>query len=102
MKTIPEETVAKLNRETSQIAWSELQEFYQQDAVIVAAPHVDLVLAAAAMAEDDTVSVARWLKDGGLLKASQAQHEAWLQEEAKVWAVVVAPWVLVQGERAEK
>lgn len=100
MKSLSQETLTKLNRETSTIAWRELQAFYQQGDVLVAAPGLDLVAAAAAMVEDDTVSVAHWLKDGELVKASAAQNAVWLESDATVWAVVVAPWVLVQGERS--
>lgn len=100
MKKLSQESLAKLNRETSTIAWRELQAFYQRGDVLVASPDLDLVAAAAAMVEDDTVSVARWLKDGDLIKASPAQNDAWLEHDATVWAVVVAPWVLVQGERS--
>lgn len=100
MTSVSQDTLKKLNRETSTIAWGELQAFYQQGDVLVAAPELDLVAVAAAMVEDDTASVARWLKDGQLLKASAAQNAAWLAEGASVWAVVVAPWVVVQGQRS--
>ena len=97
-----DELLQRLNRETSVIAWQELQPFYDQDAVIVVSPEMDLVRVAVAMAEDDTSTVSAWLNAGQIQKISAAQHRHWQDSEARVWAVVVAPWVLVQGRQSEQ
>ncbi len=62
--------------------------------------HPDLVAVAAAMAEDDTASVAGWLQQGQLQKADEALDTALTTAAEEVWAVVVAPWVLVQAQRS--
>lgn len=99
MKVIPQHVTDKLNRETSRIAWRELQSFYSQGAVLVVAPGMDLVAVAAAVAEDDTERVGAWLDSGDLVRAQAEQDARWTEHDAQLWAVVVAPWVLVQQHR---
>lgn len=90
----------KLNRETSRILWKDLQRFYAQGAVLVVEPGLDLITAAAAVANDDAAAVASWMKGEQLKKATEEVALNWLAEDCEVWAVVVAPWVLVQKERS--
>ena len=93
------ELMLKLNRETSRILWTELQRFYAQGAVLVA-PELDLIATAAAVANDDAAAVSTWMKDNLLQKATEELAMTWLAENCEVWAVVVAPWVLVQQDRS--
>ena len=92
---------AKLLSETASITWEELQPFFARGALLWVAGDFDLITAAQAVAEDDRTQVATWLGEGrmGRLEAEQAQD--WLARDPSLWAVVVAPWVLVQ-ERASK
>lgn len=94
------DVMVKLNRETSRILWKDLQRFYAQGAVLVVAPELDLVVTATAVANDDAAAVSAWMKSDQLTKASEDLAISWLNENCEVWAVVVAPWVLVQRERA--
>ena len=93
------ELMMKLNRETSKIDWQALQRFYAQGAVLVVAAELDLVATAAAFAEDNAKQIAGLLEAGLLQKASESEAMTWLADKCEVWAVVVAPWVLVQRER---
>lgn len=90
---------AKLLGETAPIGWDELQPFFARGALMRVAGELDLVGVALAVAEDDGASVSTWMRDGkvGRLEADQAQD--WHDRRPLLWAVVVAPWVLVQ-ERA--
>ena len=99
MTELPSELMSKLNRETSKIDWQALQRFYAQGAVLVLAAELDLVATAAALAEDNAPYIADLLEKGLLQKADEAQAKAWLADKSEVWAVVVAPWVVVQPER---
>jgi len=92
---------AKLLGETASITWQELQPFFARGALLRVAGDFDLIEAAQAVALDDRETVARWLAKGhiGKLEADEAQD--WLERDPTLWAVVVAPWVLVQ-ERADK
>ncbi|MDF3931763.1 DUF2288 domain-containing protein [Pseudomonas citronellolis] len=92
---------AKLLGETAQISWQELQPFFARGALLRVADGVDLIEAAQAVAEDDREKVAAWLAAGNLAKVDEAAAQDFLDRDPSLWAVVVAPWVLVQ-ERAEK
>lgn len=90
---------AKLNTETSQIAWQELLRYFAGGFVIVVDDSLDLVDVAARFAIDDKVMVAQWLDDGKISKVNDAQATAWLEADAMLWAVVTRPWVLVQENK---
>ena len=87
---------AKLNLETSQIAWKELQRYYAAGMVIVVSDDLDLVDVAASVANDDAAAVSRWMSEARVARVSDVQATAWLEADAALWAVVVKPWILVQ------
>ncbi|MBY0576041.1 MAG: DUF2288 domain-containing protein [Gallionellaceae bacterium] len=87
---------AKVNLETSQIAWKELQRFFASGAALFVAPELDLVEVAFQMSEDNVTQIQQWAASGKLGKVSDEQARAWIETGAMVWAVVVSPYVLVQ------
>lgn len=87
---------AKLNLETAQLAWSELERHFARGDVIKVAVGVDLIDAALHIAENDAATVEVWLADGRIARAELADAEDWHARQPMFWAVVVAPWVLVQ------
>ena len=87
---------ARLNLETSQIAWKELQRYYAAGMVIAVSDDLDLVDVAASVAGDDTAAVAQWMSETRVARVSDVQASAWLEADAALWAVVVKPWILVQ------
>lgn len=86
----------KLNRETAKIEWQALEAHHQQGAVIIVDLNLDLITVAMAFAEDKRESVERWLKNGDVEKVSESTATTWSESKTELWAVVVAPWVLVQ------
>jgi len=86
----------KLNLETARVRWSEMQRHFARGSVIVVAPELDLVEVAARMAEDDAPSLRTWMQSRQVMRASDTQARSWSRSDAWLWAVVVAPWVLVQ------
>lgn len=94
-----ESLFTKLNRETARIHWHELQRFYAQGAVLEVSPGLDLIAVATAMAEDDAAQIKAYLTRGDLSRVEQVRAEEWLASDPQLWAVVVAPWVLVQTAR---
>ena len=90
------ELIHKLNRETAKIGWSELQRFYAQGLVIAVAEGVDLIKVARSFANDDSPQVEAWLATGSVARVVDDQAARWLAAGQVLWAVVVAPWVLVQ------
>lgn len=91
---------AKLLGETAAITWQELQPFFARGALLWVQGTQDLVAVAQAVAENDQGQVAAWLQAGVLSKVDEACAQDLLARDPRLWAVVVAPWVLVQ-ERAE-
>ncbi|HEX7649017.1 MAG TPA: DUF2288 domain-containing protein [Noviherbaspirillum sp.] len=87
---------AKINGETARMRWEELERFFASGAVIAVAPMLDLVEVALRIANDDKDAVARWMNEGNVGRATDAQAAAWHEENTELWAVVVKPWVLVQ------
>lgn len=90
---------AKLLGETARISWQELQPFFARGALLRVAPGEDLVAIAEGLAEDDRERVAAWLAGGELCKVEAEHAQDFLARDPQLWAVVVAPWVVIQ-ERA--
>ncbi|MDO8464702.1 MAG: DUF2288 domain-containing protein [Gallionella sp.] len=90
---------AKLNLETSKIAWKELQRFFANGTALAVSADLDLVEVAFQMSEDNVAQIQQWATAGKLGKVSDEQAGEWLADDVSVWAVVVSPWVLVQPVR---
>lgn len=87
---------AKVNLETAQIAWKELQRFFAGGVALMVSLDLDLVEVAFQISRDNVELIRQWAEAGKLLKVSDTQAASWFEEDALVWAVVVSPWVLVQ------
>ncbi len=87
---------AKVNLETSRIAWKELQRFFASGAALAVSSKLDLIEVAYQMSADNKAQVAQWLQEGALAKVADEQAAAWYEADADMWAVVISPWVLVQ------
>jgi len=86
----------KLNRETSKIAWKELQRFFASGAALVVADDLDLVEVALELSRDNAARIREWMAAEKFGKVSDEQAAVWHGSDALLWAVVVSPWVLVQ------
>lgn len=87
---------AKLNLETAQLQWSELERHFARGDVIKVAAGTDLVEAALQIAENNAATVQEWLASGRIARADMPDAEDWHARKPAFWAVVVAPWVLIQ------
>jgi hypothetical protein len=65
--------------------------------VVNVATELDLIEVATAMAADDKVQFIHWLETGQVAKADSDDAIRWNESRAEFWAVVVAPWVVVQA-----
>ena len=99
MSEQPSTLYAKLLGETAPITWQELQPFFARGALLWVDGQEDLIAVAEAIADNRRDVVAAWLDSGRVAVLGDAQAEDLLQRDPSLWAVVVAPWVLVQ-ERA--
>jgi len=89
---------ARINAETAQIPWRELQRFFAQGHAIYVAPELDLVDVALQMQRDNRPAIESWLGSAHLAPVSDAQALDWFENDAIHWCVVVKPWVLVQPD----
>jgi hypothetical protein len=102
-QTTPEQKDAllrdRLNRETARVAWTELQRQYAAGNVVYVASGLDLVEIAVRLANDDKDVLAGLIAQQRVGKVTDAQAAGWLDAGAALWAVVVAPFVLVSPSR---
>ncbi|MBJ6136554.1 MULTISPECIES: DUF2288 domain-containing protein [Marinobacter] len=98
----PDELKAKLNLETSRIHWHELQTYYARGHVVRVEPELDLLEVAAELTADNKAQFEQWLAAGSVGDVSPDLARAWYEKNSELWAVVVAPWVLVQDRSANK
>lgn len=97
-----DEIKTRLNLETSRIAWRELQTYYARGHVVRVVPELDLLDVAAELTADNKAQFQHWMSQGQVGEVSPDLARAWYDREAELWAVVVAPWVLVQDRDDQK
>ena len=85
-----------IHGQTSKIAWRELARFFAGGKVLLVDKSLNLVEVAAAVSSDDTQAVSQWMDANQLATVSDEQALYWHQKDEHLWAVVTAPWVLVQ------
>jgi hypothetical protein len=90
----------KINRETARINWSELERHFAHGVVVWVSHELDLVEVALRIAHDDKEHVTRWMSEGKVAKVSDTQASDWQGRDARLWASVVSPFVLVQEDKA--
>ncbi len=93
---MPEGALAKLNRETSKIAWDELLPFFATGLAVYVSHKLDLIQVARVLSNDDKQQFEEWIKTGLVANVSDEQAGAWHESKVVMWAVVIKPWVLVQ------
>lgn len=86
----------RLNRETARINWHELQPHFARGTTVFVAPDLDLVEVACQFADDNAVEIQRLMTAQRVGRVTEQQALEWAQSGQEMWAVVVAPWVLVQ------
>ena len=86
----------KLNQDTAKIKWGALHEHQQVECVIAVSIDLDLIDVACEFTLDNHSQVKAWMEQAQVKKVSDEQARQWSTEERELWAVVVAPWILVQ------
>lgn len=89
----------KLNIDTAKINWGALHEHQQKECVIAVSTGLDLIDVACEFTFDNIDQVKAWLEQAQITKVSGEQAQQWKLEDRELWAVVVAPWVLVQEQK---
>jgi hypothetical protein len=92
----------RLNTETGKLSWAELAPHFARGVVVRVAPELDLIAVAESVVRDDHAQFRSWLESGAIARACDEDARTWESEQPVFWAVVTAPWVLVQPiERGE-
>ena len=86
----------KLNQETGKINWLELQRHFARGIVIVVDPDLDLVKIAEQVSEDQGEIIKSLLDAAKISHATDEDAIRWNTQNQDFWAIVIAPWVLVQ------
>ncbi len=88
-----------INRQTARVCWQELETHFARGVVIAVDSDLDLVEVATCFANDDKVAVEQWINDGRVRHLGMATARDWGERDPELWAVVVAPWVVVQERK---
>ena len=91
-----EELLQRLNGETALLPWRELESHFARGVVIRVATELDLVDVAIRFTRDDRDAVERLMRAGKIARASDDDAMRWSEQQPSLWAIVVAPWVLIQ------
>ena len=96
MNTPNPELISLLNQETGKLGWADVERHFARDVVVKIEAGLDLVEVAAVMVEDDKPSFIRWMETGQVARATLDDALRWQSAQAEFWAIVIAPWLLVQ------
>jgi hypothetical protein len=91
---------AEFHSQTARIHWHDLQPHYARGAVVTVEEGMDLVEVAIQLRRDNKAQFEAWIAGGQVAGVSDDQARAWYDSNPELWAVVVAPWVLVQAGSA--
>ena len=91
-----------INLETGKLSWQELQRHFARGVVVVISPELDLIDVAGKFIEDNKSFVEKWSNQGKITRANDDHAQHWNKENSNFWAVVIAPWVLVQEMMSEQ
>lgn len=92
---------SKLALETALITWRELEIHHARGCVVMVSNNLDLTEVGFQLTQDNRAQFQQWLDTGEVGTVADDDAHAWHQENTQLWALVVAPWVLVQN-RPEK
>ena len=88
----------EFHQQTARIPWHELQTYYAKGSVIHVGESLNLVEVAVQLGMDNTEQFEAWITAGDIAPVLEDQALAWFDSNPTLWAVVAAPWVLVQDK----
>lgn len=89
----------ELHLETARINWQELETHFARGAVIRVDSDLDLIEVATCFANDDKPAAETWINEAKVEHLGMHAAKDWGGRNPELWAVVVAPWVLVQERK---
>ncbi|GAA3967296.1 DUF2288 domain-containing protein [Allohahella marinimesophila] len=97
MKSEDQAHLAKLLEQTALIHWDELQVHFARGALIRVAEDINLVETAFSIVKNDTAAVSELQANHQIDGPTDADALLWAEQNPEFWALVIAPWVLIQG-----
>lgn len=91
-----ESLATKLHSQTAKICWHDLQPHFAQGSVLVVDKSLDLIAIAADIADDNAEIIQSKIDAGLVAPPNNDLAREWYQNNTDFWAVVVAPFVLIQ------
>lgn len=86
----------KINSETAKVSWVTLLPFFASGKTIYIDPSLDLIEVATFFSMNKSEIVNTWITSKLIYHVTDEQANNWYDEDIKLWASVVNPWVLVQ------
>ena len=92
----------EFHSQTARIRWHELQTYYAHGSVVAVGSELNLVEVAVQLGMDNSARFQQWIDAGQVAPVSDEQGLSWYEANEELWAVVAAPWILVQqqGDRS--
>lgn len=87
----------RLNLQTARISWPELERFFARGRVLHVSAELDLIHVARILTEDNTEQFQQWIDSKQVQHLQDATAKQWVQDDSHLWAVAIAPWVVVQN-----
>jgi hypothetical protein len=82
--------------QTARINWHDLQTHFASGSVVRVEVDMDLVEVTVQLGLDNTSQFEQWIADKEVGPVTDVQARQWFEANQELWAVVAAPWVLVQ------
>ena len=76
--------------------WQELQPHFARGATVFVDPSLDLLTVAQWVADDNSTEIGKLMQQQQFGVVSEQQAHEFLRSNQEMWALVIAPWVLVQ------
>ncbi len=93
----PEQSIAeKLHSETAKICWHDLEPYFAKGSLLTVDASLDLIEVALDFAQDNASKIKGKIESMLIVPPSNDQARCWHANNVDFWAVVVAPYVLVQ------
>lgn len=86
----------ELVRQTALIAWQELAHHHAAGNLLGVVERLDLIDIGRALRADRNDLLAVWLADGSVYPIDDQRAIAWQRDNSRFWALVIAPFVLIQ------
>ena len=87
---------AQLLGQTAQMSWAEIMSIFAKGMVLWVASDQDLVAVAEQIINDDKKTISALMQQKALHNLKDEQALDFQQRDPELWAVVVAPWLIVQ------